>query len=82
MTGLYATIAGLALLVAPVTSFGLLFDARSVPTCWIRLGGVLFALIGMQYLGTGLADAPSGQTGALSFYVSTIASRAFFVVSE
>ncbi|KAF5841156.1 hypothetical protein DUNSADRAFT_14159 [Dunaliella salina] len=35
---------------------GLLFDATAVPRGWIRVGGILFALIGMQYLGAGLRD--------------------------
>uniref|UniRef100_A0A7S3QQ87 Uncharacterized protein n=1 Tax=Dunaliella tertiolecta TaxID=3047 RepID=A0A7S3QQ87_DUNTE len=55
-TGTYATIAGLALVISPVTVFGLLFDASAVPRGWIRVGGILFALIGMQYLGAGLRD--------------------------
>ncbi|KAF5841157.1 hypothetical protein DUNSADRAFT_14159 [Dunaliella salina] len=55
-TGTYATVAGLALTMSPVTVFGLLFDATAVPRGWIRVGGILFALIGMQYLGAGLRD--------------------------
>ena len=32
---------------------GLLFDSTTVPANWLRVGGALFTLIGMQYLGTG-----------------------------
>jgi len=46
--------------VAPVCLFvvsaGLLFDASQVPSIWIRVGGVLFATFGAQYLGTAIAD--------------------------
>ena len=37
---------------------GLLFDASAIPRGWIRVGGILFALIGMQYFGAGLNDTP------------------------
>ncbi|KAJ9512927.1 hypothetical protein QJQ45_029051, partial [Haematococcus lacustris] len=87
-TGTYAITAGLALLAFPVTSFGLLFDASAVPTVWIRVGGTLFALIGYQYLGTGMADSPlvnkdgqvyAGPLYARSFYMSSVFSRLFLV---
>ena len=38
-TGLYATLGGVALCIAPVSVFSLLFDASSVPQGWIRVGG-------------------------------------------
>ncbi|KAG1672137.1 hypothetical protein FOA52_001725 [Chlamydomonas sp. UWO 241] len=78
-TGSYAAVAGLALMLAPMSAFGLLFDASSVPRGWIRVGGILFALIGAQYLGTGLGDAPvaPGSSGGRvnSFYRATVWSR-------
>ncbi|GBF98271.1 hypothetical protein Rsub_10934 [Raphidocelis subcapitata] len=55
-TGLYALLAGAALVAAPATVFGLLFDAASVPKGWIQVGGVLFATFGLQYLGTAWGD--------------------------
>lgn len=56
-TGLYAVAAGLALLAAPRPTLGLLFaDAAAVPSGWIRVGGVLFATFGLQYLGAALGD--------------------------
>lgn len=120
-TGIYATVAGLALLLAPSATFGkymailhtiashhypqrracrfgllklshccacappadrhtgLLFDASSVPRGWIRVGGTLFALVGMQYLGAGLLQGAA--RGALGFYAATIASRLFLVAA-
>ncbi|GFH25249.1 uncharacterized protein HaLaN_23182, partial [Haematococcus lacustris] len=89
-TGTYAITAGLALLAFPVTSFGMLFDASAVPTGWIRVGGMLFALIGYQYLGTGIADSPlvnkdgqvhAGPLYARSFYMSSVFSRLFLVAA-
>lgn len=52
---------------------GLLFDPQAVPAGWVRVGGVLFALIGWQYLGTASGD-PQGL-GPLGFYLSTVWSR-------
>jgi hypothetical protein len=37
-------------------SAGLLFDVSTVAEGWIRLGGVLFATFGLQYLGAALLD--------------------------
>ncbi|GLI67601.1 hypothetical protein VaNZ11_011843 [Volvox africanus] len=72
-TGTYAVIISIALMLAPKQTFGLLFGAEPVPLGWIRVGGVLFTLIGWQYLGTALADR-KGQ-GALGFYRTTVWSR-------
>uniref|UniRef100_A0A383V6C6 Uncharacterized protein n=1 Tax=Tetradesmus obliquus TaxID=3088 RepID=A0A383V6C6_TETOB len=55
-TGLYALLAGVALLAAPKAVLGLLFDVSTVAAGWIRLGGVLFATFGLQYLGAALLD--------------------------
>jgi hypothetical protein len=35
---------------------GLLFNSAEVARVWIRVGGILFSLIGAQYLGTALLD--------------------------
>lgn len=43
------------------------------------MGGVLFSLIGMQYLGTAWADG-SGQ-GARGFYLATVVSRFLLVLA-
>eukprot|EP00197_Chlamydomonas_leiostraca_P006713 CAMPEP_0202875266 /NCGR_PEP_ID=MMETSP1391-20130828/26969_1 /ASSEMBLY_ACC=CAM_ASM_000867 /TAXON_ID=1034604 /ORGANISM="Chlamydomonas leiostraca, Strain SAG 11-49" /LENGTH=234 /DNA_ID=CAMNT_0049556905 /DNA_START=171 /DNA_END=876 /DNA_ORIENTATION=- len=57
--------AGLALTIFPIASLGLLFDPSTVATHWIRVGGILFTLIGLQYLATGLGDSliPSTTPG-------------------
>ncbi|GLC41727.1 hypothetical protein PLESTB_000683700 [Pleodorina starrii] len=72
-TGTYAVIFGVALALAPKQVFGLLFGAETVSSGWIRVGGILFTLIGWQYLGTARADR-KGE-GALGFYRATIWSR-------
>ncbi|GIL57252.1 hypothetical protein Vafri_12509 [Volvox africanus] len=78
-TGTYAVIISIALVLAPKQTFGLLFGAEPVPPGWIRVGGVLFNLIGWQYLGTALADR-KGQ-GALGFYRTTVWSRVALAVA-
>jgi hypothetical protein len=40
----------------PCSAAGLLFDVSTVAEGWIRLGGVLFATFGLQYLGAALLD--------------------------
>jgi hypothetical protein len=40
-----------------ICTTGLLFDAAEVTAGWIRFGGVLLALIGMQYFGAGWRDS-------------------------
>ena len=42
------------------SSAGLLFRSETVATGWIRVGGILFTLIGCQYLGTAGADRQVG----------------------
>lgn len=59
---------------------GLLFSAAEVPRGWIRVGGILFYLIGLQYLGTGLGD--KGQGTGDSFYRATVWSRLLLAAGE
>lgn len=40
-TGTYITLVGLAVLIWPVRVFSLLFNAKTIATGWIRVGGVL-----------------------------------------
>lgn len=72
-TGVYITSLGLAVLVAPVTTFGLLFDASTVPQGWVRVGGVLMTLFGSYYLGAALDDAEGRYPR--HFYATTILGR-------
>ncbi|GFR44409.1 hypothetical protein Agub_g5642, partial [Astrephomene gubernaculifera] len=72
-TGSYAVAFGLALTIAPKTIFGLLFRSETVSSGWIRVGGILFTLIGWQYLGTALGDRK--DQGARGFYSASVWSR-------
>lgn len=67
-------------LAGPRPAAGLLFDALAVPSGWIRVGGALFALIGLQYLGTGLMHGQQGGA-PMAFYRSTVWSRLFLVAA-
>jgi len=47
LTGVYLLVAGLGLLFAPKTTFGLLFDVRTIATGWIQVFGTIAAALGM-----------------------------------
>ena len=82
ITGTYASLAGLSLTLWPASTFSLLFPL-TVPSGWIRVGGILFTLIGLQYLITGVLDRSLSQDqpiGAVSFYRSTVVSRLFLAL--
>ena len=86
LTGLYLIIAGLCLLFAPESTFGLLFDVRTIATGWIQVFGVIATALGMYYVGTAIGDTEG--SGARGFYASTVAGRIFifaafcFLVSQ
>ncbi len=61
---------------------GLLFDASQVPQGWIRVGGILFSLIGLQYLGTGLGDPCTPGQPLSSFYAATVWSRGLLAAGD
>lgn len=44
--GTYIGVVGLCLLLAPLSTFALLFDPSAVSAAWIRVGGVLCAVFG------------------------------------
>ena len=79
LTGAYIGAVGLALLVAPATTFSILFDAADVASAWIRVFGVLCVTFGAYYVGTPLYELRG--FGAESFYRSTVLGRAFVFVS-
>jgi len=93
VTGAYATVAGLALCAAPRSVLGLLFaEAATLPRGWIRVGGVLFACFGLQYLLAGLASARGwwglqadvggdASRTARAFYAASIPSRLFLAAA-
>ncbi|KAK9817031.1 hypothetical protein WJX72_008675 [[Myrmecia] bisecta] len=78
-TGAYILLVGLALIAAPTTMFGLLFDASAVTPGWIRVGGTLAALFGFYYLGAAIGDR-QGQ-GLRGFYAATVAGRLFLAAA-
>lgn len=75
-TGAYVLVAGLALILFPLLTFGLLFDPRILPIGWIRVGGVLASLYGFYYLGVGFADRQQQPTSQ-GFYRATVWGRLF-----
>lgn len=77
--GTYIGLAGLALLCAPLTILSLIFDASAVSAAWVRVGGVLCAVFGIYYVGTGAGEALG--MGAEAFYWSTIVGRVFLAVA-
>ncbi|KAH7416054.1 hypothetical protein KP509_14G073000 [Ceratopteris richardii] len=79
-TGAYISIVGVALLLFPVSLFGLFFDPTRSVKEWIRVAAVLAVVFGVYYIGTAWGDA-KGYNGATSFYVSTIVGRVFIFLS-
>lgn len=51
ITGFYIGVIGIALFVAPVTCFSILFDPSEIEPIWIRVFGSLCALLGWYYRG-------------------------------
>ena len=86
VTGAYIAAVGACLLVAPVRSFSVLFDASSIATHWIRVFGVLCVTFGVYYLDTARGDGGGGGGGggggaAMSFYRATVRGRAFVALA-
>ena len=51
ITGIYIGLVGLALFVAPESCFSLLFDPQELRAIWIRVFGILCAVLGWYYYG-------------------------------
>lgn len=80
VTGSYAMVAGGALTLAPKTTLGLLFrDAAVLPAGWIQVGGILFTLIGMQYLGCAVHQYLGA--GRDAFYHASVWSRLYLAAA-
>lgn len=72
-TGTYILAVGMAVLIAPQTVFGLLFDTRLIHQAWIRVLGVLAAVFGIYWLSCSAGEA-TGH-GLPAFYVGTVIGR-------
>ncbi|WZN62854.1 septum site-determining protein MinC [Chloropicon roscoffensis] len=79
LTGLYLLVAGISLIAAPKSTFGLLFDVRTIATGWIQVFGAIAAALGMYYVGTAVGDTEG--SGARGFYASTVAGRIFIFIT-
>jgi len=79
LTGIYLIIAGMSLLLAPESTFGLLFDVRTIAPGWIQVFGIIAAALGLYYVGTAVGDTEG--SGARGFYASTVAGRIFIFIS-
>ena len=67
------------LLVAPVSTFSLLFDPRTIAKGWIQVFGAVCVAFGAYYLGAAWGDANGG--GARGFYAATVVGRtAIFLI--
>lgn len=72
LTGVYIAAAGVALLWAPLATFGLLFSTATIAKGWIQVFGVLCCAFGCYYVGA----ARGGVGGsARAFYRSTVVGR-------
>lgn len=71
LTGAYIAAAGLALLFAPLKTFGMLFSTSTIAKGWIQVFGVLCCAFGCYYIGAGRRDAD----GLRAFYQSTVVGR-------
>lgn len=78
MTGGYAIVAGLLLMLFPLATFGLVFDPSVVTKGFVRFGGSLLALFGVYYLGAAWGQ----RTGAdlRGFYWASVWGRLALVV--
>eukprot|EP00884_Botryococcus_braunii_P020561 jgi/Botrbrau1/7189/Bobra.0300s0019.1 len=86
VTGAYISLAGLALMLAPLTCFQIFFNPEGASKGWIRVGGMLASLFGFYYLGAAHGDWASGGGAAAvraleGFYLATVVGRVtLFVV--
>ena len=58
ITGLYIGLIGVALFIAPVRCFSILFDPHELRSIWIRVFGTLCALLGWYYYKASYDGAP------------------------
>jgi hypothetical protein len=73
-TGAYISLAGAALLAAPLRTLGLLFACDGITAAWIRVFGILCGTFGSYYLGAAALEA-RGAAPPRAFYRATVAGR-------
>ena len=74
VTGAYISVAGAALLAAPLRTLGLLFACDGITPAWVRVFGVLCLTFGSYYGGAAALEA-RGAPPPTAFYSSTIFGR-------
>eukprot|EP00669_Euglena_mutabilis_P004368 TRINITY_DN15700_c0_g1_i1.p1 TRINITY_DN15700_c0_g1~~TRINITY_DN15700_c0_g1_i1.p1 ORF type:complete len:322 (+),score=4.12 TRINITY_DN15700_c0_g1_i1:56-967(+) len=73
ITGAYIGGTGLSALIAPSTTFGIMFASGTLSNVWIRVLGALASLFGAYYIGTTWGDVRG--LGARGFYWATVWGR-------
>ena len=88
ITGVYISIAGLAVVVLPKTVFSF-FHIQSISdplsnwnisSGWIRFIGMCGCLFGSYYIGAAISDAQCTSNAMVPFYVSTILGRLYLFI--
>jgi hypothetical protein len=74
VTGAYISLAGCALLAAPLQTLGLLFACDGITAAWVRVFGVLCCTFGSYYGGAAALEA-RGHAAPVAFYRATVAGR-------
>ena len=74
VTGAYISVAGVALLAAPLRALGLLFSCEGISPPWTRVFGVLCLTFGSYYGGAAALEA-RGAPPPVAFYASTVFGR-------
>ena len=80
VTGAYISLAGAALLAAPLRTLGLLFTCEGITPAWVRVFGVLCLTFGSYYGGAAALEA-RGAPPPTAFYASTVFGRLALAVS-
>ena len=74
VTGAYISVAGVALLAAPLRALVLLFSCEGITAGWTRVFGVLCLTFGSYYGGAAALEA-RGAPPPVAFYASTVFGR-------
>ena len=74
VTGAYISLAGGALLAAPLRTLSLLFACDGITSSWVRVFGVLCLTFGSYYAGAAMLEA-RGAAPPVAFYRATVGGR-------